>query len=127
MDAALVELVEHDVRKSADERILLQPRRQDAFGRHEQARVLCESRLEPDVPADLAADRPAALVGDPRAIERAATRRGCSSSTRPRRTSAGGTRVVLPAPGAAVTTTARRSRGAHVAGECIDGKRRHRT
>ncbi len=44
------------------------------------------------------------------AIARAATRRGCSSSTGPSAVSAGGTRVVLPAPGAAVTTSARRSR-----------------
>ena len=41
------------------------------------------------------------------AIARAATRRGCSSSTRPRSISDGGTRVVLPAPGAAVSTAAR--------------------
>ena len=50
------------------------------------------------------------------AIARAATRRGCSSSTRPRSTSAGGTRVVLPAPGAAVSTAARwRSSAARMA------------
>src|SRR6185436_19009415 len=42
-----------------------------------------------------------------RAIARAATRRGCSSRTRPRSTSEGGTRVVFPAPGAAVSTAAR--------------------
>ena len=44
------------------------------------------------------------------AILRAATRRGCSRITGPSPASAGGTRVVLPVPGAAVTTTARRSR-----------------
>src|SRR5580692_6803140 len=41
------------------------------------------------------------------AIARAATRRGWSRMTGPSANSAGGTRVVLPAPGAAVTTTAR--------------------
>src|SRR5207249_7301545 len=38
---------------------------------------------------------------------RAATRRGCSSSTGPSAINAGGTLVVLPAPGWAVMTTAR--------------------
>src|SRR5437899_2579667 len=41
------------------------------------------------------------------AIARAATRRGCSRMTGPSASSAGGTRVVFPAPGAAVTTAAR--------------------
>src|SRR5439155_17250474 len=41
------------------------------------------------------------------AIARAATRRGWSRITGPSLTSAGGTRVVLPAPGAAVITAAR--------------------
>ena len=40
----------------------------------------------------------------------AATRRGCRTITGPSTASAGGTRVVFPAPGAAVTTTARESR-----------------
>src|SRR5216110_1293724 len=44
------------------------------------------------------------------AIARAATRRGCSSTTGPSSVSAGGTRVVLPAPGCAVTTRARERR-----------------
>ena len=38
---------------------------------------------------------------------RAATRRGCSRMTGPSAARAGGTRVVLPVPGAAVTTAAR--------------------
>ena len=42
-----------------------------------------------------------------RAMARAATRRGCSTSTGPSAASAGGSRVVLPAPGGATTTTAR--------------------
>ena len=45
-----------------------------------------------------------------RAMLRAATLRGCSTMTGPSTASAGGTLVVLPAPGAAVTTTARDSR-----------------
>ena len=42
-----------------------------------------------------------------RATARAATRRGCSTTTRPASARAGGTRVVLPAPGAATSTAAR--------------------
>ena len=42
-----------------------------------------------------------------RATERAATRRGCSTTTRPVSATAGGTRVVLPVPGGATTTAAR--------------------
>ena len=42
-----------------------------------------------------------------RAMARAATRRGCSTSTGPSAASAGGSRVVLPAPGGATTTAAR--------------------
>jgi hypothetical protein len=44
------------------------------------------------------------------AMLRAATRRGCSRMTAPSAASAGGTLVVLPVPGAAVMTAARRSR-----------------
>src|SRR5689334_16211178 len=44
------------------------------------------------------------------AIARAATRRGWSRMTGPSATSAGGTRVVLPAPGEATTTAARARR-----------------
>jgi hypothetical protein len=46
------------------------------------------------------------------AIDLAATRRGCSRTTRPASTRLGGTRVVLPAPGAAMTTAARAIRNA---------------
>ena len=55
-----------------------------------------------------------------RARLRAATRRGCSTITRPSAAhSAGGTRVVLPAPGGATTTAAPRSRtAATMAGRC---------
>src|SRR5262249_2472119 len=42
-----------------------------------------------------------------RAMARAATRRGCSRMSAPSSASAGGTRVVFPAPGGAVTTRAR--------------------
>src|SRR5688572_21824394 len=47
-----------------------------------------------------------------RAIARAATRRDCSTITGPSAASAGGTRVVLPAPGAAERISARRDRAA---------------
>jgi hypothetical protein len=64
VDAALVELVEDDHVEIAQQRIRLQPRGQDAFRRDEQARPRVEAALEADLPADLLADRPAALVGD---------------------------------------------------------------
>ncbi len=64
MNAALVELIDDDRGDVAQQRIALQVRGQDAFGDDEQARVRGELPLEADVPADLAADGPAALVGD---------------------------------------------------------------
>ena len=66
VDAALVELVEDDRREIGEQRIGLQPRGQDAFGDDEQAGVGAEAAVEAHLPADLAAERPAALVGDPR-------------------------------------------------------------
>ena len=66
VDAALVKLVEDDGAEVGEQRIALQPRGQDAFGDDEQPRVGAEAALEADLPADLAAERPAALVGDPR-------------------------------------------------------------
>ena len=65
MDAALVELVEDDRPETGEERILLQPGRQDAFGRQQYPGVRTELLLEADVPADLAAERPAAFDGNP--------------------------------------------------------------
>jgi len=66
VDAALVELVEHDRTELGGERIALQPRRQHAFGDDEEPRLAREAALEADLPADLAAERPAALGGNPR-------------------------------------------------------------
>ena len=95
MDAPLVELVEHDDVEVAEQRIALQPRREDAFRRHEQVRRRREAALEADLPADLLADRPAALVRDAsgqrarrdtprlqqdRAAERGRAPAGCASS-----------------------------------------------
>ena len=109
MNASLVEFVEDDGREIGKQRILLQARRQNAFSDDEQARVAGEALFESDLPADFAADRPALV---PRAIRRAtaraARRRGCRRMTGPASTSAGGMRVVLPAPGDADSTTARR-------------------
>ena len=64
VNAALVELVEHDGPEIREQRILLQPRRQHAFGRDEQLRSRTESALEADLPADLLADRPPAFRRD---------------------------------------------------------------
>ena len=65
MDAALVKLVEDDGAEIGEERILLEPGGQDAFGRDQQPCRLPKPALEADVPADLAADRPPAFDGDP--------------------------------------------------------------
>ena len=99
------------MRKSDEERILLQPRGQDAFGGHEQPRVARETAARSGRASRLRgrASSPARRRSAC-AIARAATRRGCSTITGPSAASAGGTRVVLPAPGAAERTSARRAR-----------------
>ena len=66
MYAALVKFVEDDGREIRQQRIVLQARGQDAFGHDEQPRVGAEAAFEADLPADLAAERPALLVRDPR-------------------------------------------------------------
>ena len=101
VDASFVKLVEDDRREIRKQRILLQSRGQNAFGHDEQARVAAEALFESDLPADFAADRPPSLLAIRRATARAATRRGCSRMTGPASSSAGGMRVVLPAPGEA--------------------------
>ena len=63
---ALVKFVENDGAEVGEQRIVLQPRRQHAFGHDQQPRVGAEAALETDLPADLAAERPAALGGDAR-------------------------------------------------------------
>ena len=57
--------VDDDGRDVAEERILLQPRGQDAFGDNGQPGVGGGAAIEPDVPSDLAAERPALLGSDP--------------------------------------------------------------
>ena len=63
--AALVKLVDHDGSESREQRVALQARAQHAFGRDQEAGVAGEAALEPDLPSDLEADRPAALVRNP--------------------------------------------------------------
>ena len=65
MNAALVKLVEHNGAEVGEERILLQAGGKDPFGREQHAGVRREPSLEPDVPADQVAERPALLVRDP--------------------------------------------------------------
>ena len=60
---ALVELVEDDRRHVRDQRILLQARRQDAFGCKQHLCVGAVAWFETHVPADLAPQRPSLLVG----------------------------------------------------------------
>jgi hypothetical protein len=64
MNAALVELIEHDGAKLRKERILLEAGCQHALGRHQQSCSGTEPPLEPDLPADLFTNGPPALVGD---------------------------------------------------------------
>ena len=112
VDAALVKFVEDDRPEIGQQRIALQPGGQDAFGDDEQPGVGAESPIEADLPADLAADRPSTLGCNPRRDRACGDPSGLKKDDRAVGASAGGTRVVLPAPGAAVTTTARERRAA---------------
>ena len=109
VNASLVELVEDDRREIRKQRILLKPRGQDPFGDDEQTRIARRSAFRIGCASRL---RGRASTRAPRrslrATARAATRRGCSRMTGPASTRAGGMRVVLPAPGEADSTTARR-------------------
>ena len=66
VDAALVKLVDDHRAEFAQQRILQQPRRQHAFGREEHLGLAREVAIEPHVPPDLAAHRPAALLSHAR-------------------------------------------------------------
>ena len=64
VEAALVELVEHDRPEAGEQRVRLQPPREHALGRDEQPRLLREALLEAHLAAHLLAERPAVLGGD---------------------------------------------------------------
>ncbi len=64
VNAALVEFVEHDGREVREQRIPLQARGENAFGDDEQPGVSDEVLFESNLPANLAPERPAPLVGD---------------------------------------------------------------
>ena len=64
MNASLVELVEDDRREIGEQRILLEARRQYAFGHDQQPCVSGETLFESDLPANFAPDRPLALFRD---------------------------------------------------------------
>ena len=66
MDASLVELVQHDRGEVREQRILLQARRQDPFRDDEQTGIAGEALLEPDLPSDLAPNRPTLFLRDSR-------------------------------------------------------------
>ena len=87
--------------------------REDALGGHQQPRARSRSaaRSEPGSrpPGRASSRAPRRSAG--RSSARA-TRRGWSRKTGPSATSAGGTRVVLPAPGGATSTRARAARAA---------------
>jgi hypothetical protein len=60
-----VELVEHDRAEVGEQRIVLKPCGQDAFGRNQELRSWTESPFEANLPADFPTDRPSPLVRDP--------------------------------------------------------------
>jgi hypothetical protein len=60
-----VKLVDDDRREVRQQRIVLQPVRQHAFGRDEQLRARTEPALHPNLPADLFPNRPAAFGRNP--------------------------------------------------------------
>ena len=64
MHAALVEFVEDDRAEVGEQRILLQTSGKDAFGREEHGCRRAEAPVEPDVPPDFVANRPALLIRD---------------------------------------------------------------
>jgi hypothetical protein len=76
MDASFMKFVEDDGAKSRQERILLKPRREDAFGSDQQAGVGGKATLESNLPANFPSDRPTALGGN------AMSDRAGSSTTR---------------------------------------------
>ena len=120
VDAPLVELVQDDRRHVTEQRVVVEVGRQHALGDQAHARLGPEAAVEADVPADLAAGRPALLLGD---APRDAARRQPTGLQHDDGTTVGdgrGTRVVLPAPGAATTTTARAvERAARMAGRWL--------
>ena len=64
VNAALVKLVEDDRAEIGKKGIALEPGGQHAFGGDEQPRFDAEPALESNLPPDLAAERPAALLRD---------------------------------------------------------------
>ena len=84
-----------------------QASRKHAFGHKLQAGLRTGSVVEADLVADRFADSLAHLFGDPAAAIRAAIRLGSKTSNSPgiMRKSAGGTRVVFPAPAGASKTS----------------------
>ena len=64
VNAALVKFIDHDRGDVAQQRILLEVCGQDALSDDKEASGLGEVPLETDVPADLAAERPALFFGD---------------------------------------------------------------
>ena len=107
VNASLVELVEDDGGEVGEQRIALQPRGQDAFGDDQQPGVGAEAAVETHLPADLAANRPAAFFGDARGNRPRGDAARLQQDERTVGRERGRNRVVLPAPGAAVTIAAR--------------------
>lgn len=56
VNAALVELVEHNRPDIREQGVLLEPGGEDAFGRHEQTGLGRVTAIESDVPADFTPD-----------------------------------------------------------------------
>jgi len=64
VNTSFVELIDHDRRKRAGERILLEASGQDAFRRNEQLRGRAEVAIETDLPSHLVSESPALFGSD---------------------------------------------------------------
>jgi hypothetical protein len=110
VDAALVELVEDDDAGVVERRVVLQHPREHALRDDLDARARSDARIEAHAVADGVADVSPSSRAMYAAAARAASRRGSSMTMRRppshgSSSSASGTRVVLPAPGGACSTT----------------------
>ena len=101
-----MEFVEDDGGDAAEGGVGEQPAGEDAFGDEAEAGARAGDVLEADLVADCLAEGSLSSSATRRAARRAARRRGSRTTISPgtRSRSAGGTRVVLPAPGGASRT-----------------------
>jgi hypothetical protein len=110
VDAPLVELVDHHDLELGEQRVALQARREDSLRRDQEPRPAAELPVEADLPSDFFAEGPTPLGGDAAREAPGGDAPRLEDDGLPAAASAGGTRVVFPAPGGATITRARPSR-----------------